>query len=356
MLRKIISLSKKFISIKSAPDNSKALKKILELASSNLKEYKIDKFEKKGFKSALFYNQNKRPKRFKVILNGHLDVIPGKESQYRPSVKGNKLYGAGAMDMKAGASSLIFAFKNTASKVSYPLGLQLVTDEEVGGFNGTKYQIEKGVRADFVIVGESTNLNIENKAKGVFWAKIFAKGKSAHGAYPWKGENAIWKMTQFLNALEKNYPNPKEEKWVTTLNLSTICSSNKTFNKIPDNCEAWLDIRYIPERSESIVKDIKKLLPKGFRLEIEALEPALSTPSNNFYLRTLKQEIEKVAKRKVSLVSANGSSDARHFARVHCPAVEFGPIGEGMGSDSEWVDINSLGKHYQILKNFLLTL
>ena len=107
------------------------------------------------------------------------------------------------MDMKANVACLMTVFKDVADKVNYPLGLQLVTDEEIGGFHGTKYQIEKGVRAEFVVVGESTDLNIKNRAKGILWAKISAKGKTAHGAYPWRGENAIWKMNEFLNCLKR---------------------------------------------------------------------------------------------------------------------------------------------------------
>lgn len=354
MINDIVKLSKKFISIKSTPDNPQALEKVLELALSNLKGFTIERFERNGAKSALIYNTRHRPKKFKIILNGHLDIIPGKESQYHPILRGNKLYGVGAMDMKASVACLIAAFKEVAGKIKYPLGLQLVTDEEVGGFNGTKYQIEKGVKADFVIVGEDTNFNIENQTKGIIWAKISAKGKTAHGAYPWKGENAILKMNRFFNSLDKKYPAPKKAKWATTVNVARIETGNKTFNKIPDDCEAWLDIRYVPKESDAIAGNLKKLLPKGFGLEILAKEPALSTDENNPFVRSLKKAVKQTIGKTPLVVAANGSSDARHYARVDCPAIEFGPGGGGMGSDNEWVGTPDLEKYYQILKNFLL--
>lgn len=356
MLNKIVSLTEKFVSIESIPENTEALESILELALSALKGYTIERFENNGVKSVLIYNSQKRPKKFKIILNGHLDVIPGKEYQYLPKIKNNRLYGVGAMDMKASVACLIIAFKEVAKSINYPLGLQLVTDEESGGFNGTKHQIDKGVRADFVIAGESTNLHIANKAKGILWAKISAKGKTAHGAYPWKGENAIWKMNEFLNLLEKKYPVLNEEKWVTTVSLSRIETSNKTFNKIPDDCAVWLDTRYIPQDSDTIVSNIKELLPKGFTLEIVVKEPALFVDENNQYLKILREIDERVAKKKVSLYGAQGSSDARHFAMMNCDGIEFGPIGGGIGSDNEWVDIKSLGVYFRILKDFLLLL
>lgn len=356
MLNKILPLAKKLISIKSTSENKKELEKVLETALSYLKEFKIDRFEKKGTKSALIYNSQYRSSKFKILLNAHLDIIPGKENQYTPELRKNKLFGVGAMDMKSSAATLILVFKELADKVNYPLGLQLVTDEEIGGFNGTKYQIDKGVRADFVIVGESTNLNIENKSKGILWCKIFTKGKTAHGAYPWKGENAIWKMNKFLNLLEKKYPILTQEKWTTTVNLSKIKASNQTFNKIPADCEIWLDIRYIPKDSVTIVNDLKKLLPIGFKLNIILKEPAQLTDKNNRFLRLLQKTTEKITKKRVSIFSAHGSSDLRHFTRINCAGVEFGPIGKGMGSDNEWVDIKSLDNYAIILKNFLLSI
>src|SRR3989338_8927162 len=241
MINKILSLSKELISIKSTPNNLKALEKSLEIAVSKLTGYAIERFENKGIKSVLVSNSKKRPKRFKIILNGHLDVIPGKDYQYVPKIIRDRLYGVGAMDMKANAACLITVFKEVAKKVKYPLGLQLVTDEETGGFNGTKYQIDKGVRADFVIAGETTNFKIVNKAKGILWIKISTTGKTAHGAYPWNGINAVWKMIKFLNQLEKKYPIPDQQTWVTTVNLSRIVTGNQTFNKIPDDCEVCLN-------------------------------------------------------------------------------------------------------------------
>lgn len=356
MLNKIVILSKELISIKSNPENTSELDRILELALSNLKKFTIELFENEGIKSALVYTALKRPSKFRVILNGHLDVVPGKDNLYLPIIKGGKLSGIGSMDMKASVACLITVFKEVADKVDYPLALQLVTDEEIGGFKGTKYQIENGVRADFVIAGESTGLNIANRAKGVLQVKIATEGKTAHGAYPWRGENAILKMNQFINSLFKKYPLPTQQAEVTTVNLSRIETSNQAFNKIPDDCEICLDIRYIPEEADTIVRSIKSLLPKGFKMEIIENEPALFTAENNRYLKILKEKTEQVTKKEVRFYGAQGTSDARHFTKVGMDGVEFGPVGGNIGSDDEYVSVKSLGEYYQILKNFLLEL
>ncbi|MBI4117834.1 MAG: M20/M25/M40 family metallo-hydrolase [Parcubacteria group bacterium] len=352
----ILSLSKQFISIRSTAANPKEREQILTLALSHLTGYTAETFERNGVKSALIYNFTKRPKKFRLLLNGHLDVIPAKEHQFTPKIENDRLYGAGSMDMKANAACLIEAFAMTAHQVSYPLALQLVTDEEIGGFDGTKYQVEQGVSADFVIAGEPTNFDIVHMAKGILQLKISAAGKTAHGAYPWRGENAVWKMKKVLDILQKKFPIPKKEVWETTLNLSSIESSNRTFNKIPDDCTVWLDVRFVPEDAKHILKDIKSLLPEGFSVFVNTDEAALMTPKDTPDIQTLKKITERIFGDAIKLRGANGSSDARHYSKVGCRGIEFGPIGGGIGSDEEWVDIPSLETYCKILKEFVMTM
>ena len=351
-----IELAKEFIAIRSTPDNTEALTEILQRAAEQLNDFSVKWFEREGVQSIFVSNTDEQVERYKIILNGHLDIIPGKEAQFTPSVQGDRLYGVGSMDMKANAAALIEAFRKTASHVSYPLGIQLVTDEEVGGFNGTKYQVDEGVRSDFVVVGESTDFDIEHQAKGVLWLKISAQGESAHGAYPWAGKNALWKLHEALSKIHTQFPTPQEETWSSTVNLSHIETPNATFNKIPDTAEAWLDVRFVPKEQDTIIEDITSLLPAECSYSVVAHEPAFATEENNTYLQRLKGAIEDQRGGAVQVRKAHGSSDVRHFARVGCAGVEFGPIGAGMGTDEEWVDIPSVHGYQQILTDFLMTL
>lgn len=354
MIDEIVDLSKKLISIKSNPGNNKELEDCLSLCLDELRGFTIERLERNGVKSALIYNTEKRSSKFKVILNGHLDIIPGKDFQHKPYIKGNKLYGAGAMDMKSNVACLISIFKEVSKKVNYPLGLQLVTDEEIGGFDGTKFHVDDGLRTEFVIAGESTNFNIVHKAKGIVWLQITSKGETAHGAYPWKGKNAIWEMESFLSKLRHLFPIPKQQEWITTCNLSSIKTTNDSFNKVPDNCTISLDIRYIPEDKKNLLKSIEDILPENFDLEIITDEEALFVKEDNHFIQLLKKVDEEITGNKVVLYGAQGSSDARHFTKVGCDGIEFGPIGGGIGSDEEWVDIPSLETYVKILSKFLL--
>lgn len=352
----ILPLSQKLISIKTDPDNKKELNQALDLVVSELKDFTVEVFEKNGYKSILAYHGKVRPEKFKVILNGHLDVIPGKHWQYEAKIEGDKMFGVGSMDMKTNDAVMIEVFKEMAPKLDFALGLQIVTDEEIGGFDGTKYQIEQGVKADFVIAGEATNFDIVNKARGILFLKITAKGKTAHGAYPWRGENAIEKLMDFLNKLKEEIPNPEKEKWETSLNIANIEVENKSFNKIPDIANCLIDIRFVPEDSQTILGRVKKLIPDNFELEIIANESVLFVEEKNYYLQKIKEATKKVLNKESVCYGAFGSSDARFYTEFGMKGVEFGLVGGGIGTDEEWVSIQSSKDFYRVLVEFFLSL
>jgi len=353
MTSTLLPFIQKLIAIRSTADDPAALARVLDAALAPLADFTIERFEHNGAPSALVYNRSARPRRFRVLFNAHLDVVPGRDDRYQAKCTGDRLYGVGALDMKANAACMIDVFKRLAPEASYPIALQLTTDEEIGGFDGTKHQVRKGVRADFVIAGEPTNFDIVHKAKGVLWVKVAAKGRTAHGAYPWRGDNAVLKVHDFLNTLRRAYPDLKKEGWVTSVNVSRVSTSNVSLNKIPDDAEVWLDIRFIAQDAGKIVPRLRKMLPTGCKLSVIEEEPPLSTDPNHTHIKALERAMKKVAGKKTVLRGANGTSDARHFAGAGCPGIEFGAAGAGIGSDDEWVSVKSLETYCRVLESYL---
>ncbi len=340
--------------IPSVEDNPQALQEVLNEAKIYLSGFTIEEFEQNGKPSLLAYIGNKRPEKFKLLLNAHLDVVPGKPEQFQPKEQKGKLYGRGAYDMKAAAAVMIVLFAELAKKVSYPLGLQLVTDEELGGQDGTKYQLQEGVLADFVIAGENTNLAVKDKAKGIIWVTLTAHGKTAHGAKPWLGENAIIKLMHVVEGLFETYPIPEKEAWQTTINLERLDTNNHAFNKIPDTATAYLDIRYVPSDKNAILQQLKTLESEHITVHIVLEEPAMETDIHTLYFQRLLNSIESITGKKAEILQGHGASDIRFYTSTGTPATEFGPIGEGDHQDNEWVNIQSLETYYEILKKFML--
>ncbi len=350
----LTNLAIALMKLPSTSDQPDLLSKVLGLATDELKEFPMKEFVSNGKRSILVSNIKPVPKYFKLLLNGHLDVIPAQAELFNPKIINEKLYGRGSQDMKGPAVCLISAFKTCAKKVDYPLALQLVTDEEIGGFDGTKYQINQGITADYVLVGESTNFDIKYETKGIVWIKITISGKTAHSAYLWNGQNAINEMAKVIIKLNKILPFPTKEAWRTTMNPSIIETTNTTKNKVPDNCSLVLDIRYPYGQKAFYLKKIKNALPENAKVEILLDEPAFQTEKNHKFIKQVQKVTKEVTGRKPKLIKGHGSSDLRFFQGKCNSGIEFGPIEAGLHSDDEWVDIQSLVEFCEIIKKVIL--
>jgi succinyl-diaminopimelate desuccinylase len=203
----------------------------------------VERFDSGGKPSALLSAAGERGD-FRVILNAHLDVVPAPPEQFRPRRDGNRLFARGAQDMKVSALVAAQVFREMAGQLPYPVALQLVTDEEVGGRDGTWYQLDRGVRGQFVIIGETSGLRVVTESKGIVSVTLRSAGLAAHSAYQWLGDNALVKLASSVNRLQARYPVATEEVWRTTLTVARVCTGNLARNQVPAEAEAWLDIRY----------------------------------------------------------------------------------------------------------------
>ena len=154
MKDQIVSLAKELIEIPSVMEDIPHNVEALAWVKKQLPEYSFTPYVLENFPSLLFTNKPEVTKKFKIIFNVHLDVVPGAEKDFHAVEKDGKIYGRGAFDMKAATVVMMLLFKELGHKLSYPLGLQVTTTEEYHGLYGTGYQVEQGVGAEFAITGE----------------------------------------------------------------------------------------------------------------------------------------------------------------------------------------------------------
>lgn len=356
MQDQITSLAKELIAIPSVAGNSDQMIEVLEVAKKYLPEYAFTPFASNNIPSLLFSNTGKDTKQFKIILSGHLDVVPAADEQFHPYIEDGKLYGRGAKDMKAAAAVMILLFKELGQTLPYSLGLQLTTDEEISGVNGVRHQVSEGLRTDFAIIGESTDFRIIHETKAIINIKLTSKGRAAHSAYPWLGQNAVWNMYQALENIIQAYPIPQEETAETTVTISKIETDNKAHNIVPANCSAYLNVRYVLKEKDTIIPKLQSLLPEDIEFEVINRDVPHSSDPNGFYFKHFKQCSEAILQTEVPMAKAHGASDARYFTEVGCDAAEFGPVGHGHHGAEEWVYIQSLVQYYEILKSFLTSI
>lgn len=361
-MQPLIDISNQLIAIPSTSDKPAELARALEVIESYLHSHTditIEKFESNGKPSLLAYIGTKRPAKFRVLLNGHIDVVPAQPEQFVPTLEDDRLYGRGTLDMKVAAVALAHVFAETASKVPYPLGLQIVTDEEIGGENGTAHQLSQGVDTQLAIAGEFTPLGtICNESRGFCWAELEFSGTSAHSAYPWNGTNAILLAQEFTQKLLTAIPTPQNEAWCTTANIATISTSNITFNRVPDQAHIGIDIRFIASDErfasrQSATEFLQNLAPKGSTVHIKKLEAShFANPESND-AQALAQAVQETTGKPAQFIHKHGAADIRFFSQRGIPGLVLGVQGEDLHGDNEYVELASIERYVTTLTKFL---
>jgi succinyl-diaminopimelate desuccinylase len=288
-----------------------------------------------------------------VMLNAHLDVVPAHPEQYKPEVRGGRIYGRASQDMKGSGAVLLRLMKDLAAFPEPPdVGFMFVSDEETSGENGTGYLLRQGWRCDFFLAAEPTELQICFMQKGAIWFEIHLPGQSAHGSRPWEGRNAIHMLRDGLLALEQRFPTPDEPTWVTTV-VPTMLRGGDAGNRLPEKIVLTIDTRHIPEdQPEAIVAALQSCFPGG---EVKVLRSGspLATDPQDAWVQRLAQCVTAVTRQGARFYREHFASDARFYSREGIPAVCLGPVGAGLHSDEEWVDIASQEQLYEILRRLV---
>jgi succinyl-diaminopimelate desuccinylase len=364
-----LQLAIRLLAIPSTADRPAELRRALDLVIDFVVEESaagpaplvVERFQSSGKPSALLYRSAGpvRPK-FRVILNAHLDVVPAPAEQFVPRLAGDLLICRGAHDMKVSALALAQVFAELAGQAPYPLALQLVTDEEVGGRDGTAYQLDQGVTGQFVIIGEQSGLEIVTDSKGRAQAKLLAVGASAHGAYPWLADNALHSLHRTIEALLRAYPVPAEPVWSTTVNVARIETSNLSYNLVPADAAAWLDIRFPAQdvdftgaSAAEVSAHLQTFCAPGVTAVAEQVDPPHHADQDDPDVLAL-QQAARAQGYPAGFLCKHGAADGRFYYYHGVPAVIFGIGGAGQHSAAEHADLRTVEPYRAALRAFLL--
>ena len=324
--------------------------------------FDVRRFESAGKPSALVYalcSEQAGNVTFDVILNAHLDVVPADADGFQPRRDGDRLYARGAQDMKISALAEALAFRELAASLPRPVALQLVTDEEVGGRNGTRHQLEEGVRGRFVIIGETSGLRIVTESKGMLGVNLRAEGHGAHSAYQWLGRNALVALMRSVERLLARYPIATAEQWRTTVNLARVHTPNQARNQIPAQAEAWLDIRFPPEDHDlagRTTDEIAAYLQEFCEPGVTAVVQNLDAPHHTDPARPEIARLQAAARDQgfePDFLRKHGAGDGRFYGGLGIAAVAFGVGGHGQHGAGEYAEISTIGPYHQALRQFL---
>ncbi len=289
-----------------------------------------------------------------VLLMSHIDVVDGPDELFVPRVEDGKLYGRGSIDDKYAVALSLVLLKRHLSTLKargkhqrdLPFGILITGDEEVGGYAGAKPTLTE-IRADFCIALDGGDVNkIVVKEKGILTLRLVSQGRTAHGARPWLGENAIEKLIDDWMKIRPFFVDAAPDHWCRTVNFSVI-RAGKSHNQVPDRAEAILDIRYTDH------DDVDALLSKmrgeiSGKLLVERRDP-LFIGGESPYLDML-MTLAPGARLDVE----HGASDARFLAEQGIRGVVWGADG-GLSAHApdEHIQLDSLRELYEILDEFL---
>lgn len=322
-----------------------------------------------------------------VVLNGHLDTVPiGDPTAWDtdplvPEVRAGRLYGLGAIDMKAPAAVLMLVLaqlRQFADRLAGTVQLQLVTDEETGAHYGTKFLVQqigegKGRRPDFVISGERTDLTVSNAERGGVKFEVVFYGKAAHTADArTRGVNPIAHAGRAVVALEKPLSefHPHTGHGILSVN---VIRGGAFASQVPDQCTILIDRRMIPgETDETALAQAEAIIREALRdvsdarYEVRPVvdkrgHPRYYAPNLTAWESPIVQAVARAheavtGEAALPCVGAFGASDGRLFRYEKIDTLAYGPSGENAHGSNEYVEIETLETQFKVLVTALADL
>ncbi len=301
------------------------------------------------------------------MLNAHLDTVGvgGMTDPFTPRVEHGRLHGRGAIDTKAGLAVLMTATAAAAAtSMDGTVLLTAVADEEYGSI-GTE-AVAAEFTADAAIVSEPTDLEIVIAHQGFVWFEIETHGVAAHGSRPDLGTDAITMMGPVLDGIATISESLGRRTGQPLLGSGSIHASlingGQELSSYPFRCVLGLERRTVPGEPTAaaeaelaaLVEELRREHP-GFAADLRMVferAPYEIAPDHPF--------VELVARNAARILAAppplSGHlawMDAALLGAAGIPTVVFGPRGQGLHANEEWVDLDSMHTMFEVVTSVI---
>jgi len=314
-----------------------------------------------------------------VCLAGHTDVVPTgplaewHSDPFAPTLRGGRLYGRGAADMKSSLAAFVVAtemFLREKPDHSGSIAFLLTSDEEGPSVDGTARIVERmkkqGETIDYCVVGEPTSVSelgdmIKNGRRGSLSGRLTVRGVQAHIAYPQLGRNPIHLLAPALAELAAmQWDRGNAHFQPTSWQCSNIHAGTGAGNVIPGSLALDFNFRYSTESTEASLKQrLEAVLKKnGIDYALDWL-PGGGKPfvtQRGRLVEVVSQAIRSQTGRLPELSTTGGTSDARFIAEICSEVVEFGPVNASIHKLNEHIELAALEKLPRIYLDVLRAL
>lgn len=301
-----------------------------------------------------------------LAFTGHTDTVPlglqpWSVEPLAAEVKGGRIWGRGASDMKGGVAAFVAAAVQMAPKLTATPGIVLyITAGEETGSEGAFVLTRRGIRgeAGALVVAEPTSNRPLVGHKGALWLKATTTGATAHGSMPEKGVNAVYKAAKAISKLEEFGFNVARHPVMgaPTLNVGWV-HGGINVNSVPDKAEIGIDIRSIPgQRHARIKEEIATTLGEEVALETLVDVESVWTEPSDPWLRHVFAVCEAVRQIAPVVASAPYFTDASALtpALGGVPTVVLGPGPAEMAHQTnEWCEIAKIEEAVEIYRRLI---
>ena len=244
--------------------------KVVEVIKEKFKELGYDECFVDAYGNVIGHIKGSKPGK-RLLFDGHIDTVPVPDDSkwthapFAGEIADGKIYGRGTSDMKGQTSAMIAAAayfaEDTNKDFEGDIFVAGVVHEEI--FEGVAARkISEAVKPDYVIIGESSELNLKIGQRGRAEIVIETFGRPAHSANPEKGINAVYKMSKIIEKIQNIETPVHEVLGKGILVLTDIKSSPYPgASVVPDYCRATFDRRLlVGETKEGVLAPIKKIV------------------------------------------------------------------------------------------------
>lgn len=279
-----------------------------------------------------------------LMLNGHVDTVgvAGMAEPYSGRIEDDRLYGRGSHDMKGAVAACLVACERASR-----LGLRgdvvvtAVADEEVASVGTTAVAALR--RADAAIVAEPTDEMLGVAHRGFAGFHIRVAGRAAHGSRRDLGIDAIAHAGPILTRLseldERLAAGTPHVLLGTGSVHASVISGGQEYSSYPASCDLHGERRTVPgETDEDVEREIAVLVG-----DVDA-SWELTVTRGPFEIDD-EQEIVRLVARHAGEPERVGMpfwTDAALLHGAGIPTVLYGPRGEGLHTEVEWVSVSSL--------------